>query len=558
MEPIDFVGALRRSWRLLLALGLIGAVIAVLMPVSHPAKKQGVMPWQSSTVVGSAPNGGGNLVGGAVTSAQIQFYATSEVVMQATAKSVGLNVPAYLLSEYMTAAIGNAPPAGSSSTSSTTAPKRGSTSSLVTLTGHAKTAADAISLANAYATVVGNYLGDVAFMHLYLSGKLNASNVSTTTTTAPKSDPSNSIAATGYEVQVPAQFAVRTAKSSAGVGGSRKVRGLVGLAVGVAIGAGIVLLREVLDRHLRSAARAAEVFGFPVVAEMPSSSKVGTVGEEQDPGIDVVTDPGSPRAEAYRMLRMSVLFEGLAPTAGPTNGAGYGMVLGGGLLPSAITPTEAPTAPIPGSRKVVLVVSAATEPSRPFVAANLAAAYAEAGQQVVVISTGDVEGGPLGSSAAGLAEEIGTEDVRAQLEPSTLEHVFRLPLRPFIKNSGQLVTRAPAVLDAARRLSDVVIVEAPPLLAFHHAEALCHAVDVVLVVGECGSTTFDEARRAGDLLRRRGAPVLGVVVTNVHLSRRDIRHAGQAGPPLTASPSGRDEVLAVAGVSGPSATQTQV
>jgi Mrp family chromosome partitioning ATPase len=85
------------------------------------------------------------------------------------------------------------------------------------------------------------------------------------------------------------------------------------------------------------------------------------------------------------------------------------------------------------------------------------------------------------------------------------------------------VNRIPAVLEATRTLCDVIIMEAPPLLAVHHAEALGRTVDVVLVVGECGLTTFDQARRAGDLLRRMGAPVLGVVLTNVRIDNRDIR-----------------------------------
>ncbi len=62
----------------------------------------------------------------------------------------------------------------------------------------------------------------------------------------------------------------------------------------------------------------------------------------------------------------------------------------------------------------------------------------------------------------------------------------------------------PAVLEATRSLADVIIVEAPALLAVHHVEALSQLVDVVLVVGECGTTTFEEARRSGDLLRRMG------------------------------------------------------
>ena len=176
-----------------------------------------------------------------------------------------------------------------------------------------------------------------------------------------------------------------------------------------------------------------------------------------------------------------------------------------------------------------MVVSPSTEPTRPQVAANLAAAYAEAGQRVVVIGTGELGAGPPRGGGRTLTGRITPEDVEARLEPSWVDRVFRLDLRHFIENSGQLVLRMPAVLGATRAQADVVIVEAPPLLAVHHVEALSNMVDVVLVVGECGTTTFDEARRSGDLLRRMSAPVLGVVLTNVRLQYRDPRQL----PPTT-------------------------
>jgi len=176
-----------------------------------------------------------------------------------------------------------------------------------------------------------------------------------------------------------------------------------------------------------------------------------------------------------------------------------------------------------GDRRVVMVVSAGTEPSRPHVAANLAAIYGEAGQRVIVVSTGDIEAGSSIRLAEAGRSTITRDDVEAQMQPSRLEFVSRLPLGGFVANSGELVTRGRAVLDAARTLADVVIVEVPPLLAVHHAEALARAVDVVLVVGECGVTTFSDARRAGDVLRRLDAPVLGVVLTNVRINPKDVR-----------------------------------
>ncbi len=93
MEPVDYLGALRRSWRLLLALGLIGLLIAVLIPVGggHGKKhlKKLPNPWSAVATVGAAPTGQNTLVGGGATGSQIQFYAASTAVERAAVDDAG-------------------------------------------------------------------------------------------------------------------------------------------------------------------------------------------------------------------------------------------------------------------------------------------------------------------------------------------------------------------------------------------------------------------------------------------------------------------------------------
>lgn len=175
------------------------------------------------------------------------------------------------------------------------------------------------------------------------------------------------------------------------------------------------------------------------------------------------------------------------------------------------------------TRQVVLVVSAGDEPTRPMVVANIAATYASSGQRVLVASTQDLHQPVRGTQGRRSSGEITPMDIEIEVRPSRVKNVSTLPLDQFVDNRVQLITRAPAIFDAARHSADVVIVEAPSILAFHDAEAVAPCVDVVLVVGDCYSTTSEGASRAGDLLRRIGAPVLGVVLTNVHLRARDIR-----------------------------------
>jgi tyrosine-protein kinase Etk/Wzc len=258
---------------------------------------------------------------------------------------------------------------------------------------------------------------------------------------------------------------------------------------------------------------------------------------------------------------MSVMFESLAPRSAATDPFALGLEGGiAGLLAAESASESVSTALEVGNRQVVMVVSPGSEPTRPHVAANLAAIYAEAGQRVIVISTGDLEVGGRRMRGGDLSGEIRTEDVEARLQPSRLENVWRLPLSPFVSKSGELVNRGPAVIERARNLADVVIVEVPPVLALHHAEALAHAVDVTIVVAECKFTTFDDARQAGDLLRRMGAPVLGVVLTSVRLRHSDIRESAlfrSAPVDATADHDGKPAHAIPAGVGAPSGPASQ-
>ena len=519
IEPIDYWGALRRSWRLIVALAVVFAVVAALLPVSGAKSGGGKHKyrWQASAMVGAPPTAP---IGNSQVSVQtILFWANNFYIKGDALGAAGQSDKVADLAGTMSGAgttVGGTVVAKSTgNTKAGKAPKP----TVVLLTVSDATAAGAAKLVNSYAHVVGQAV-NAAFAQRQA---LAAGTTGTATSTATSS---------GYLILAPgfAASATKTAGTKANISSSRKVRVAAGLVIGLLVGALIVLLRELLDKSIRNSKRAVSSFRYPVVTEIPE--RLGSDGLATTSSVDVVGSPDSSAAEAYRMLRMSVLFEPLA--AGPPVIDVYG-----DGSPDWPSPAEAPyVAPEAGDRQVVLVVSAGSEESRPLVAVNLAATYGEAGQRVIVISTDDIESG---YAALGVpdhaAPSLSADDLAPHLEPSALPNVQRLSLRPFISNSGQLVTRASAILESARKLADVVIVEAPPLLTAHHGEALVHAVDVVLVVAECGTTASDQARRTSDILRRIGAPVLGVVLTNVRTPRRERRAALGPAPAAVATQS---------------------
>jgi len=508
VEPINYAAALRRSWRLLVVLALLFALIAVVLPVGHrTVDKDNPVRWETTAIVG-APPGSGIVGSNVVTTSQILFYGNSFDVRGAAFEAAKTPGPALKVISAMSAS-SQTTKSGSGSSTASTSPvvKVKNATGLVVLSASAATKDESAALTNAYAAALGAKLSAIA-----------AASTTTRTTIPDKTQKTTATPAssTGYLVLIPAyaSTAKSTTAASSNLSSSHKVRGLVGLVLGLLVGALIVLVIELTNRRLRSAPRAEAHFSFPVLAEIPQPWP--PPGDGVRPGVVIVSEPTSRAAESYRKLRMSVMFESMAPTGARVGGRQDAYV--DDLLPVQFEPYVAPD---PASRSVILVVSPGKEETRPQVVANLAAAYGEAGQRVIIATTADLDSGRAGESDGSFAGPISPDDVRSHLQPSSVDNLSMLSLRPFVKNSAQLVVRAAAIFDAARQIADVVLIEAPPFLELHHGEALAHAVDVVLVVGEYGATTFDEADRTGALLRRIGAPVLGVVFTEARVDKAE-------------------------------------
>ena len=522
IERVNYWGALRRGWRLLVALALVFAVVAVLLPQSKSPK---VVPnkydWRAASYVSTLSTDGISKAG--VSSHTILFWANNFYTKGAAIVAAGQGSEASQLLPHMKASTVGAEvatrklkiKAKKKTTTGTTASKKNAPAvQVVQLLVGGSSADQSVKLANAYSTAVQNAVNK-AYAD-YLAGLTKQQ-----LTVKPN-------ASSGFVIVAPALASHATmvvTKVHSGTKLGRKELGLIGLGVGLLLGVVIVLARELLQRTVQTTAGTEASFLYPVVAEIPEHE--GSGGHEPATVLAVVDDPASPAAEAYRMLRMSLLFEGLAdvttfddPYGEPT---AAGRPVGRGAY----------QAPEPGGRQVVLVVSPGEEPSRPILTANLAAAYAEAGERVIVISTRDIDSGRSAGFAGQRTDRVEKQDVVARLEPANLEGVSRLSLRHFVGSGGQLATRAPDILAVVRQLADVVIIETPPLLAVHHGEALIRSVDVVVVVAEARTTRIAHAQRAGEVLRRMGAPVLGVALTNVRLSSRDVRKTAEASGPST-------------------------
>lgn len=185
--------------------------------------------------------------------------------------------------------------------------------------------------------------------------------------------------------------------------------------------------------------------------------------------------------------------------------------------------------------KRVLVSSAFPGEGKTLVAANLAAACAEAGQRVLLLDadlrnpgTHRLFGLPSTRGLTSVLEGDRTLDAVCYLAGRRLTVC---PAGPVPPNSAELLgseVMAEVLGDAARRY-DLVLIDGPPVLLLADALLLAAQADGVLMVVRAGQTRRRDAARALESLTRAQARVVGVVLDRVRERAPSYRYGGYYG-----------------------------
>ncbi len=253
----------------------------------------------------------------------------------------------------------------------------------------------------------------------------------------------------------------------------------LGTLVGLALGVGIAVLRAVTDTRVRTVEDVEKTVPAPLlggIALDPNSKTQPLI---------VADSSRDPRAEAFRSLRTNVQF------------------LGAGR-----------------SSQAIVLTSANPAEGKSTTAANLALAFAETGAKTVLVDADlrrprmadyfGVEGG-VGLSDV-LIGRARTTDVIQQWARGTL---FLLPSGAVPPNPAELLgsTVMEDLLLQLRAAFDVVIIDAPPVLAVTDAAVIGRMVDGVVIVAAAGSTRRGQLESAVQNIETAGSRVAGTVVT---------------------------------------------
>jgi succinoglycan biosynthesis transport protein ExoP len=253
-----------------------------------------------------------------------------------------------------------------------------------------------------------------------------------------------------------------------------------GVVLGLILGLGLAVLREVLDRRVRDSGDAEAIAGAPVLSHIPLDK-----GAKRRPLV-VIDEPDSPQAEAYRRLRTN-----LRPVT------------------------------IDDGRHSLLVTSAVPGEGKTLIAANLACAFAQAGHRAILVD-GDLRRSQL-TRMLGLDPTPGLSELLAgDTADDALRREHDLPLEVLAggaspPNPSELLDsdRFETLLGALTRRAEIVIIDSPALLPVSDAAVMARSVAAVLMVARVSSTRAEQLDIAADSLRAVGKQAIGAVLNGL-------------------------------------------
>lgn len=289
----------------------------------------------------------------------------------------------------------------------------------------------------------------------------------------------------------------------------RGPRTAIATVLGLLAGLALALLLDRLDSRLRTRGEIHDALRMPIIAEIPRLKR----SQRNHGAIAVAEDPLSIYSDGYRAARTA-----LVHTTGQ-------------VMPGDYTPRRSASEPLRTSSggRLVLVTSAHAAEGKTTSVANLAASFAEAGQKVLVLDADlrspdahNVFDVPQGAGISDyLSDHSDDASLDAVVRPTSVPGVRIITAGTSLAHPASLASRMGHLLEEARDMADVVLIDTAPLLEASDVFDILPMVDTLLLVVRSGRLTEPAGNRVAELVGRFQVPVSGVILLGAPSKRAD-------------------------------------
>ena len=264
---------------------------------------------------------------------------------------------------------------------------------------------------------------------------------------------------------------------------------LIALFLGALAAAGITAVIEVLDDTFKSPEDIETALGVTVLGVTP---RYLGGGAEKSALAEVMDDPMSPLAEAYRSLRTAIQF----------------------------STSE-------GAPRSLLVTSSRPKEGKSTSSSSLALNFAQLGMRVLLIDA-DMRNPSMHKNlsldnSAGLSNYLAGADVAGLFKTCAMKGVVVMTTGPLPPNPAELLAgpRFGVLLNKASSMFDIVIIDGPPIMGLADAPILGSVCEGTILVVESGGTRRAIVRDALKRLQFSRSRVIGAL-----LNKYDARKHG--------------------------------
>jgi polysaccharide biosynthesis transport protein len=268
-----------------------------------------------------------------------------------------------------------------------------------------------------------------------------------------------------------------------------KLNLLLALVVGGMGGLGLAFFLEYFTDTITNPDEISDRFHIPILGVVPLSKTNGFPVENI-----FVNDPGAPLSEAMRSTKMSIQLSGPASQASS-------------FVMTSTKPSEGKTT----------------------MAANLALAFAGAGERVILVDA-DMRRpklhkffqNPGDTSSPGLSQFLAGVGSKGLICQNGISNLCFIPAGPVPPNPVELLAsdRFAMLVQTLTQRFDRLIIDGPPYLGFADALVISRLMGGVVLVSSMGETTRDALLHFKKSVLNAQGKILGCIINKVNLSRR--------------------------------------